>query len=157
MIIREAKKDDILSCVNLTLEAFDIKKNIVSCDLNKKLNDKDNLILITEHKNTNIAFAVLEKRGPNKVPFIDLLVVKKKFRNKKIGTVLLNSIKNKLKGLKVKNVLVEVESINPELINFYLKNEFKITGYIKDYFDPNNDAIILSYVIKQRKSQISTI
>ncbi|CAM3072013.1 GNAT family N-acetyltransferase [Streptobacillus felis] len=65
-----------------------------------------------------------------KIFYIDTLWVKKEYRNKKIGTNLLNFILNKAK--KYGCHIVHLDSFEFQGVEFYLKNGFEIFGILED-------------------------
>lgn len=70
---------------------------------------------------------------------IEKIAVIKNFQLKKIGTKLLNKIKNLNK-----RIILEVSN-RDKTIEFYLKNNFKIIHTRKNYYWDNSDAIILEF------------
>lgn len=70
---------------------------------------------------------------------IEKIAVAKKFQTKKIGTKLLNKIKNLNK-----RIILEVSN-RDNTIDFYLKNNFKKIHIRKNYYWDNSDAIILEF------------
>ena len=73
---------------------------------------------------------------------IEYIYVDKKYRNKNLGTELLNMMFQNLEKRNVENVTLEVRSDNKIAINFYKKNGFKEVSIRKNYYK-NKDAILM--------------
>lgn len=77
--------------------------------------------------------------------YIDIykIGVIKEFRNEKIGSKLINFVKKYY----CKKILAEV-SDRDDLINFYLKNNFKVTNFRKNYYIDKSNALIVEWKAK---------
>lgn len=73
------------------------------------------------------------------------IIVNKSRRNRGIGKMLLNYIKN-LDD--VERVMLEVRESNKNAIDFYRNNGFKNLRTIKDYYSNGEDAIVMEAVIR---------
>jgi ribosomal protein S18 acetylase RimI-like enzyme len=69
------------------------------------------------------------------VMWIDLIVVDKSCHRKGIGTTLLRAFEKKLRSDEFWQLLLHVETINPEAIRFYEKNGFVCAGEL-DFLPP---------------------
>lgn len=72
-----------------------------------------------------------------------LLVVKKDFRRKGFGELLLKTFIDDVKEKNVKNVFLEVSETNIPAISLYKKYGFKIYGKRKDYYGKGQNAILM--------------
>lgn len=64
----------------------------------------------------------------NKTGYISQLAVKKEFRKKGIGNMLLNDCIQTAKKLNYEYIKLEVDKINKNAIDFYVKHGFEIIG-----------------------------
>lgn len=74
------------------------------------------------------------------------IVVKKDFRNMKIGSYLLENLILNINNYKIKKINLEVNSNNISAILLYKKYGFKIDGIRKKYYG-SDDAILMSKTI----------
>jgi len=65
-------------------------------------------------------------------------------RNRGIGSNLVFAVKNILKARQVKRISLQVSINNTTAINFYMKNGFKITKRLPNYY-PNTDGYQMEY------------
>lgn len=73
------------------------------------------------------------------------LAVNPKYRRKQVGSSLINKIKEIYNDC---HITLNVQQINKDAINFYLKNDFICIGEIKDYYFnlEGKDAYKLCYI-----------
>ena len=71
------------------------------------------------------------------------IVVKKAYRNKKIGSLLLDSLVKLSKKLSIKSITLEVNEKNLVAFQINEKNGFKKVGIRKNYYN-NENAIIMT-------------
>lgn len=71
------------------------------------------------------------------------IVVKKAYRNKKIGSLLLDSLIKLSKKLSIKSITLEVNEKNLVAFHLYEKFGFKKIGIRKNYYN-NENAIIMT-------------
>ena len=71
------------------------------------------------------------------------IVVKKAYRNKKIGSLLLDSLVKLSKKLSIKSITLEVNEKNLVAFHLYEKFGFKKVGIRKNYYN-NENAIIMT-------------
>lgn len=117
-------------------------------ELGKKLNPKFNRefignlekVLVYEENNEIIGF--IEYLSLYEVVEIINIIVKEEYRNKGIGTKLLNSSINK----DTKEIILEVRDNNEEGLKFYQDNGFKIIRTINNYYK-DGDAYIMERMI----------
>ena len=76
------------------------------------------------------------------------IAVSEKLQGKGIGKSLLDKELMALKHKKVKAVCAEVHYKCASAIPFYYKHNFRITGFVHDYFGKGHDAIILKMIVQ---------
>lgn len=76
------------------------------------------------------------------------IAVAKKYQGKNVGKRLLEKELTVLKLKGVKIVLAEVHYKCASAIPFYYKHNFRITGFVQDFFGISHDAIILKLVLQ---------
>lgn len=74
------------------------------------------------------------------------IVVKKAYRNKKIGSLLLDSLVKLSKKLSIKSITLEVNEKNLVAFHLYEKFGFKKVGIRKNYYN-NENAIIMTKIL----------
>ena len=74
------------------------------------------------------------------------IVVKKAYRNKKIGSLLLDSLVKLSKKLSIKSITLEVNEKNLVAFHLYEKFDFKKVGIRKNYYN-NENAIIMTKIL----------
>ena len=78
---------------------------------------------------------------------ISNIVVKKDFRNKGIGKILLEKIINESKKLKKDNIYLEVNEKNEIALGLHEKYNCEKVGKRKEYYNKKDDAILMSLKI----------
>lgn len=68
------------------------------------------------------------------------LNVKKDFRRMGIASKLLEAFEKKASEMNMKKIILQVEVTNSPAVNLYLKNGYKITRLIRDYYGIGRDA-----------------
>lgn len=112
-------------------------------------------ILKSELESTNSYFFVAKNISGKIVGFAGIkiildeadimnIVVKKDFRKKGIGSILLNALINYSKNINLKTITLEVNENNLSAIGLYNKFSFNRLGLRKKYYNGENDAIIMS-------------
>jgi len=74
---------------------------------------------------------------------ISNIVVHKNFRNNKIGSLLLESLIDLARNIKLKYLNLEVRESNIPAINLYKKYEFEVCGIRKNYYNNVENAILM--------------
>ncbi len=77
------------------------------------------------------------------------IVTKKKYRNKGIGTLLLENLINISSSLNLTNITLEVKESNIYAIKLYEKCNFKNLGIRKKYYNNTENAIIMTKTLKE--------
>lgn len=142
--IRKATRKDISYCVSIDVESFGTKRKEVKRQLKRKIKDKTYTILVALVDNRIVGFICFQFRDWNQTSYLEILAVKREFRGKGIGTRLLNELMKLSKEKKVRRIFVDMDIDNQRVIKFYLRNDFIIAGFIKDFFKEKKDAVILS-------------
>ena len=96
-----------------------------------------NLVLVVEHKRKQqlIGYLIGEYNYNNTNNFHILSIgVLEKYRSKGIGKKLIDNIN-------INNITLYVHDLNEKGINFYKKNGFTITKYMKDYYKGMFDSL----------------
>lgn len=75
------------------------------------------------------------------------IVVKKTYRNQKIGSLILNTLIDMCKNQVQKSITLEVNSSNIPAQKLYQKFGFKIAGIRKKYYNNTEDAIIMTKIL----------
>nr|WP_318023345.1 N-acetyltransferase [Ureaplasma urealyticum] len=104
--------------------------------LYQMFNDANYEIVIVEYEQKNIGYLIYMKT----IDFNEILKigVDENYRNLKVGSVLIDLLKQKKQ-----NILLEVSSINENALNFYLKRGFIKQSIRKKYYADNSDAILM--------------
>lgn len=89
-----------------------------------------------------VGFVVTVKTKPDTAKIL-MLAVSKQHRRKKIGTMLLNELFEKLTKEKITNVELEVRTDNTPAIKFYEKHGFKINGKLPNFYQNGESAYIM--------------
>ena len=80
---------------------------------------------------------------------ISNIVVKKKFRNLKIGSTLLKKIIELASSLNLKQINLEVNESNIPAIKLYTRFGFKTCGLRKKYYNNTENAILMQYELNK--------
>lgn len=140
-MIRLAVKNDIDKINNLGLQVTDNFN--ITYNIDNYLNDSNYIILVNDDSIINGMLIVYKN-----IDYFEILmyVVDKSFRNKGIGTSILNYFfANFCKKDDI--ILLEVSEINSEAIKIYEKFNFKTINVRKNYYH-NSDALIMKKVIE---------
>jgi len=82
------------------------------------------------------------------------IVVKKSYRRKGIGEILLKKLIQITEEKNKETITLEVNEQNTIAQNLYLKNGFKIMGKRKKYYNGTDDAIIMTMEVTNEKKWI---
>lgn len=142
---------------------MEIKIDIMNCDDLKKIkdiliSDFDDFwnynILSQELLSKNSKYFVAKEANNNIVGFagvqfiideadITNIVVKKNYRNKGIGSILLEKLISISKKNNMSCITLEVNENNINAIKLYNKYNFKTTGIRKKYYNGTDNALIM--------------
>lgn len=135
----------------MTLLDLDTICNILTCEFDDFWNYN---VFKSELENKNSKY-VIAKLNDEIVGFggiwfsvddihITNIVVKKCYRNKKIGTFILNALIDMCKNQAQKSITLEVNSNNIPAQKLYENFGFKTVGIRKKYYNNTDDAIIMT-------------
>lgn len=127
---------------NLTTDFSDFWNSNI---LKSELENPNSKYIVAKLNNEVVGFAgIIDTLDQMEITNI---VVKKHFRNKGIGTDLLNVLIEISKQNKRNVIFLEVNCNNISAINLYKKNGFKNVGLRKKYYNNTDDAILMSLKI----------
>lgn len=136
----------------MTLNDLNSIQNILTSEFDDFWNYE---ILKSELESSNSYFFVAKNNSDEIVGFAGIkvifdeadimnIVVKKDFRNKKIGSLLLDHLISYSEKTNLKTITLEVNEINIPAIKLYEKFSFSKLGIRKKYYNGENNAIIMS-------------
>lgn len=79
---------------------------------------------------------------------IEGVVVKKEYRNKGVGALLISELEKKLKETKKEKIFLEVRKSNAVAKRLYEKMGFNLIGQRKGYYSDGEDAVIMAKELK---------
>ena len=136
---------------DMRLEDFEQIKDILVSDfddfwtpniLKNELIGENKKYIVAKYKNEVVGFAgIMINLSDTEIMNI---VVKKNFRQKGIGKILLNKIIEISQKNNCENIFLEVNEKNVPAIKLYENTGFKQIGIRKKYYNFKNDAIIMS-------------
>jgi glutathione synthase/RimK-type ligase-like ATP-grasp enzyme/ribosomal protein S18 acetylase RimI-like enzyme len=145
--IRKSQPDDFRFLENLEKNSFPTFQQSSRKSIILSLNSSFQDVLIVETKGANkilVGAIVLFKY--KKALRIYSIAILSEYRNKGLGTIFLNHVKNLANENQYKKILIEVHSKNNSLVEWYKKNGFKETLLVKDYYDDGEDALKMEYI-----------
>ncbi len=109
--------------------------------LESKMDNKDAVLLVARNKTNvvGVCTAEIKHLGDGEstcirdILFIDYIAVDESYRRCKIGTKLLDEMKNMAKEKQISTVELNVWGFNTVAINFYKKNEMKQKRIVYEY------------------------
>ena len=115
--------------------------------LKNELQNPNSIYFVAKDKNNNIlGFAWILKILDE--PDITNIVVKKDYRNKGIGTMLLKHLILEAKKQNLLTITLEVNEKNKNAILLYKKFKFEELGIRKKYYNNTDNAIIMTLNLK---------
>lgn len=139
-IVRQATEKDLNRIFEIEVASF--KEPYPKSLLYMYLKLTPELFLVVE-KNGNIVGYIIGLIRLGRLGHIVSLAVDPKERRKGYGTLLLNTILERFKKLKVHKVRLEVRVSNVAAINLYKKHGFKIAYIIKNFYLDGEDAYVM--------------
>ena len=142
---------DNLKISNMNISDFEIISPILSSSfdnfwspetLKSELNNPNSHYIVAKLDDQIVGFAGIWK-SVDDVHITDI-VVKKDFRKKGIGSLLLQKLIELTKSLNYKELTLEVNVLNEPAKQLYLKFGFKELGIRKKYYNNTDDAIIMT-------------
>lgn len=139
---------------NMTLPDLDSISDILICEFDDFWNYN---IFKSELENKNSKY-IVAKLNSEIVGFggiwfsvddihITNIVVKKCYRHKRIGTLILNSLIEMCRNQLQKSITLEVNANNIPAQKLYENSGFKTVGIRKKYYNNTDDAIIMTKVL----------
>lgn len=140
-MIKVANKKDVSSIYELGVKEFSNFAN--TYNIEEYIQNNNYVILVNTTNNLLNAFMIIYKN----IDYFELemIIVSKEYRQKGIGSALLNYFFNTFCN-KENSILLEVSVENINAINLYSKFGFEIINIRKKYYD-NVDAYIMKKVI----------
>lgn len=138
---------------NMNLNDLNSISDILSSDfddfwnvniLEQELKNENSKYIVAKLNNEIIGFAGI-KIVFNEADIMNI-VVKKNFRNQKIGTLLLEKILELCIDLKIKTITLEVNETNTYAISLYKKHKFNKISKRKNYYE-SQTAIIMQRLL----------
>ncbi len=142
---------DNVKLSDMTTSDFEVISPILSSNfddfwssenLKSELNNPASHYIVAKINNVIVGFAGIWKSVDD--VHITNIVVKKDFRKKGIGSLLLQKLIELTKNLNYKELTLEVNALNEPAKQLYLKFGFKNLGIRKKYYNNTDDAIIMT-------------
>ncbi len=111
-----------------------------------ELEENPNLSLVAVENGKVVGYVQAEVRDDHAV--LEDIAVAKEYQRKGMGKRLLDKELGALKQKGAKTVLAEVHYKCASAIPFYYKYNFRITGFVQDYFGMGHDTLILKLVLQ---------
>lgn len=140
---------------NMTLKDLDLIVNTLESDFDNfwnynvfksELQNNNSKYLVAKINNEIVGFAgiilIVDEAD------ISNIVVHKDFRNKKIGSFLLDTLLNLAISLNLKTINLEVRESNIPAIKLYEKYGFEVCGLRKKYYNHSENAILMKKDLK---------
>lgn len=140
-----------LEIFDMTLQDFDEIKDILISDfddfwseniLKNELIGENKKYIVAKYEKETVGFCGIMINF-DEIEIMNI-VVKKNFRKKGIGGILLNKIIEISQKLGCGNIFLEVNEKNTPALKLYANAGFKQIGIRKKYYDNKYDAIIMS-------------
>lgn len=141
LLIRPADQKD-LNDIAIFENRFFLNDCYSMRNLEEIFHNSNYQIIIVEYEQKNIAYLIYMKS----VDFNEILKigVDENYRNLKIGSLLIDLLKQKKQ-----NILLEVSDLNTNALNFYLKHGFMKQNIRKRYYANGSDAILMIWKYNQ--------
>jgi len=143
-------KTDVDSISKILQSEFDDFWNVNI--LESEILNPESIYIIAKRNNEIVGFAGIWDDTYNM--HITNIAVKKSYRKKGIGSILLKKLIQITKEKSKESITLEVNELNEVAINLYLKNNFKILGKRKKYYNGVDDAIIMTMEVTNEKKWI---
>ena len=117
--------------------------------LESEILNPESIYIVAKKNNEVVGFAGIWDDTYNM--HITNIAVKKSYRHKGIGSLLLKKLIQITKEKSKESITLEVNELNTVAINLYLNNNFKILGKRKKYYNGVNDAIIMTMEVTNEK------
>ena len=142
----------IIKILKMTIEDLENIKEILEKNfddfwnyniLNKELLKENSYFLVAKNENEDILGFVGVEFILDEVDITNI-VIKKEYRNLKIGTKLLECLIKDIKEKNKKSITLEVNENNIYAIKLYKKFNFEIAGQRKKYYNGKDTALIMT-------------
>ncbi|MBE0520334.1 GNAT family N-acetyltransferase [Candidatus Bathyarchaeota archaeon] len=148
IVIRKMRRSDlnIVSELAMLANPFTTKEKYCKHILDE-LKENPDLSFVAVENGKVVGYVQAEVRNGEKAMLEDIAVAKE-HQGKGIGKLLLDKELKTLKRKGARIVLAEVHYKCASAIPFYYKHNFRITGFVQDYFGIGHDTIILKLVLQ---------
>jgi ribosomal-protein-alanine N-acetyltransferase len=136
---------DIVSELAMLANPFATKEKYRKHILDE-LKENPDLSFVAVENGRVVGYVQAEVRNDQAV--LEDIAVAKEYQGKGIGKQLLNKELKVLKRKSARTVLAEVHYKCASAIPFYYKHNFRITGFVQDYFGIGHDTVILKLVLQ---------
>jgi len=145
--IRRMRESDLTVVSDLAMLAnpHAVKKKYSKLILNELKENPDLSFVATDNEKV-VGYIQADIHDDEAV--LEDIAVAKEYQRKNIGKSLLDKELNALKRKRAKIVHAEVHYKCASAIPFYYKHNFRITGFVQDFFGISHDAIILRLVLQ---------
>ncbi len=147
IVIRKMRRSDlnIVSELAMLANPFTTKEKYRK-HLLDELKENPDLSLVAVENGRVVGYVQAEVH--NDKAMLEDIAVAKEHQGKGIGKLLLDKELKALKRKGAKIVLAEVHYKCASAIPFYYKHNFRIIGFVQDYFGIGHDTIILKLVLQ---------
>jgi len=147
ILIRKMRETDLDAVCELAMLAnpHAVKEKYSKHILGELRENPDLSFVATDNGNV-VGYVLAETHNGDAV--LEDIAVAKEYQGKNVGKSLLEKELKALKRKGVKIVLAEVHYKCASAIPFYYKHNFRITGFVQDFFGISHDAIILKLVLQ---------
>lgn len=144
MHIRKFKRGDIFTAMRLINETF--QEDYDPQVLFGFYNDWQDGFIVAEENKETVGLIIGSIPEPTRARIL-ILVVEEPFRNRGIGTELLNAFLHECIIRAIKLVSLEVRISNLSAIEFYKKRGFQITRTIPHYYRDGEDGYVMEKML----------
>lgn len=146
-VIRKMRRSDlnIVSELAMLANPFTTKEKYCKHTLDE-LKENPDLSFVAVENGRVVGY--VQAKVHNDKAMLEDIAVAKEHQGKGIGKLLLDKELKALKRKGAKIVLAEVHYKCASAIPFYYKHNFRITGFVQDYFGIGHDTIILKLVLQ---------
>ncbi|MEM0057181.1 MAG: ribosomal protein S18-alanine N-acetyltransferase [Candidatus Geothermarchaeota archaeon] len=137
---RKAQISDLNELAKIEREIFEL--DAYSRDTLSYLIKHADCFVVAEHNGKIVGYVCANVVG--KQGHIMSICTLEEYRNKGIGSTLLNLAIESLRKKNVSKIYLEVSVKNTNAINFYTKRGFRIVGTIPKYYADGSDAYLMS-------------
>ena len=142
--VRKLEPTDLAQIVKIAKVSFP-KNRLLAKDFEKYFKDYPDGFLVSEEMDEIIGFAVGQFK--NQVSEVTSVAVSPLFRQKGIGTELVNSLTQYFKNTGFKELFLHVRTDNNTAISFFQGLDFRIINTIKKYYRNKDDAFLMGKAI----------